>query len=276
MHVEPCSLALLHYMLPVIDPQRRGVGVDIGVGTFDFYCELFAHLGYPTVAVEPLPTDHLRKVCRRYKISLVESVISDHDGTATLYVGSYGNRENLNLNSLNPDWWGASNESREVRSMTLGTLLEDQAVAAITCMKIDVEGAEETIIAQLEAPLPAVLMFEYGGGATRDSGRGGWTEKYFNSTVQCIRTLQTLGYRYGLRVDSAPGSVEAHLDFQAIAPEATFPPEAHYGNIIVVRDRAFSPEEIAAVCEPYRDNNTTPPSILPRRPGLFNRLFGNR
>ena len=35
MHVEECCRALLHYVLPEIDQSRKGLCIDMGVGTFD-------------------------------------------------------------------------------------------------------------------------------------------------------------------------------------------------------------------------------------------------
>ncbi len=63
MRVESCCQKLLEQLLPDLDPQRQGICIDVGVGTFAFYCELFARLGFSTVAIEPSPTDKLRIIC---------------------------------------------------------------------------------------------------------------------------------------------------------------------------------------------------------------------
>ena len=49
MKVEDCCQALLAQILPTVDPQRQGICIDVGVGTFAFYCELFAQLGFETL-----------------------------------------------------------------------------------------------------------------------------------------------------------------------------------------------------------------------------------
>ena len=55
MRVEACCQAVLTDLLPKIDPQRLGKCLDVGVGTFAFYCQKFAELGFEAIAVEPLP-----------------------------------------------------------------------------------------------------------------------------------------------------------------------------------------------------------------------------
>lgn len=57
MNVEECCQALLAYTLSIVAQQRSHTCIDVGVGTFAFYCKLFAQLGFPTLAVEPLPID---------------------------------------------------------------------------------------------------------------------------------------------------------------------------------------------------------------------------
>ena len=68
MHVEECSQALLKQILPEVDSNRSGLAIDIGVGTFAFYCQLFDQLRFPTIAVEPLPNKQLRQLCRYRQI----------------------------------------------------------------------------------------------------------------------------------------------------------------------------------------------------------------
>ena len=51
MRVEACCQAVLTDLLPKIDPQRLGKCLDVGVGTFAFYCQQFAELGFEAIEV---------------------------------------------------------------------------------------------------------------------------------------------------------------------------------------------------------------------------------
>src|SRR4029077_8803890 len=76
MQVEECCSALLELILPSIDKDRSGWAIDVGVGTFCFYCEQFARLGFRTAAVEPLPVEELKNLCSKFNIRLVETCLS--------------------------------------------------------------------------------------------------------------------------------------------------------------------------------------------------------
>jgi uncharacterized UPF0146 family protein len=51
VRVEACCQALLEQILPAIDREKTGICLDVGVGTFAFYCKRFARLGFETVAI---------------------------------------------------------------------------------------------------------------------------------------------------------------------------------------------------------------------------------
>ena len=269
MHVEECCLALLNYVLPEIDRNRKGLCIDIGVGTFAFYFEIFARTGFATVAIEPLPIPAVTKICRLLGIKLVTSCIYDNDGTQTMYTGTYSGAENLNLSSIRSDWWGSSANSIQVRSMTLDTLLKSVDAKIITCLKIDVEGVESVIIKQLKSInaslLPAVIVFEYGGGGAMHDGKGGWSEEGINETLSCFSMLQKLGYRTTIVIDSMPDSRERVIDLAEVdmSPDILFNPRSIYGNAICFRDRVSDETWIETICSLYRDNDITPPKPLP-------------
>jgi FkbM family methyltransferase len=267
MHVEECSQALLNRILPEVDSNRSGLAIDIGVGTFAFYCQLFDQLRFPTIAVEPLPNKQLRQLCRYRQIQLVESCISEVDGLVNLYIGSYNGEENLNLNSLRPDWWGSTATAKQVQSMSLSKLLNEIAATSITCIKIDVEGMELSIIQQLsqlkETLLPKVLMFEYGGGDTRESGQGGWSKELLDGTLKSLEILRDVGYGQIILVDLAPDTKEQVLNLQSETLESTvlFQPQSIYGNIIALRGTQYPEHKIASICQPYRDNQSVAPPL---------------
>ncbi len=259
MNVEECCQALLAYTLPIADKERSHTCIDVGVGTFAFYCELFAKLEFPTVAVEPLPVDAVVEMCRNYGIPLIESCLSDVSGTVNLQIGNYlGNTEfDLNFSSIISDWWGVSAEVKQVQSMTLPQLLAEVNIEAIACLKLDIEGAESLVIPQLtelpESLLPQIVMFEYGGGDTRASSNKGWSPKLVSATMKCLARLQQCGYGFSIMVDYAADTKELVFDLQSLVLESDrlFYPQAVYGNIICVRGIEFPPDEIAQVCAVY-------------------------
>ena len=266
MHVEECCQALLNEILPEVDSDRTGLAIDIGVGTFAFYCQLFDQLKFKTIAVEPLPNNQLKQLCKHRDIQLLESCISEVDGTVNLYIGSYNGEENLNLNSLRPDWWGSTATAKQVQSMTLSKLLQKIAATNITCMKIDVEGMELSIIQQFlqltESLLPKVLMFEYGGGGTQEDGQGGWSTELLNATLKSLEILRSLGYGQAILVDLAPDSQEQVVDLQSEKTSTVlFPPQSIYGNIIALRGVQYPEPKIASICQLYRDNQAVAPQL---------------
>ena len=269
MHVEECCRALLHYALPRIDQNRKGLCIDVGVGTFELYCELFARIGFDTVAVEPLPTPTVSMLCGFHGIVLIKSCVYDNDGTQTMYTGTYNDSKNMNLSSIRPDWWGSSSHSVQVPSMTLGTLLETVNAHLITCLKLDVEGVESVIIKQLrQVPaslLPAVVVFEYGGGSTRQEGKAGWSESGIDDTLSCFRALKDLSYRTTILVDSSPEGNEHVIDLAKVnvSPDTFFHPGSIYGNAVCFLERLSDTSWIERICSLYRDNDARPPKSLP-------------
>ena len=274
MHVEECCFALLSHTLPKIDNSREGLCIDVGVGTFAFYCELFSRMGFETVAVEPLPTKKLRVLCKVLGITLFESCLTDKDGIETIYIGTFQGSDNLNLSSLMPDWWGSSAKSEQVNSVSLSTLLKSiRPFNKITCLKIDVEGVELLIIKQLlqilKSKLPSVVQFEYGGGGTLQEKKGGWSEKAMNETLSCLEILKKSGYKDAIVVDSAPSSVERIISLEQtdINPMTFFEPNYIYGNVILFKDKMHD-VDFYQICEPYRNNKTKPPPVLPPGGGI--------
>ncbi|MGB3534837.1 MAG: FkbM family methyltransferase [Microcoleaceae cyanobacterium] len=257
MKVEDCCQALLAQILPTVDPHRQGMCIDVGVGTFAFYCELFAQLGFKTVAVEPLPLPAIRAMCQSHGIEWVESCLSDVDGTQTLHLGTYQGAVDVNLSSLVAHWWGASTMTQTVRSLRLPTLLSQVQAEKITCIKLDVEGVELTILKQFmslpESLLPQVVMFEYGGGDSRDSGQKGWSEEFLSKTHACLKVLQQCGYGFSIGVDSAANTTEVLFDirYPTLQLDNILHPQAIYGNIISFRDCKFSKFRIQEICREF-------------------------
>ena len=257
MRVEACCQALLEHLLPDLDPQRQGLCVDVGVGTFAFYCELFARLGFATVAVEPSPPDKLRAVCQQYPIQLIEQCLSDRVGTQTLHMGQFANLANSNFSSLAADWFGASTDTRPVTTLDLATLLGQVGATQITAFKLDIEGWEPIVIQQFaDLPaelLPRVVMFEYGGGGSRQKGEKGWSSKFLTGSVDCLRHLQQRGYSFSVMVDYASGTGVKVFDLQTLDLDLDSPFYANgvYGNILCFHQQRFTAERINRICTPY-------------------------
>ncbi|MGB3135179.1 MAG: FkbM family methyltransferase [Nodosilinea sp.] len=257
MRVEACCQALLEHLLPDLDPDRRGLCIDVGVGTFAFYCELFARLGFSTVAVEPSPTEKLRSLCQQSSIQLIEQCLSDRVGTQDLHMGQFANLANSNFSSLAADWFGASANTCAVSTLDLATLLSQVQATQITAFKLDIEGWEPVVIQQFaELPaeqLPRVVMFEYGGGGSRAQGDKGWSPKFFEGTMSCLKNLQQQGYDFSVMVDYAAGTQAKVFSLQSLdlAQESPFYPKGVYGNILCFHQQRFSAERIHRVCAPY-------------------------
>ena len=258
MRVEPCCQALLAALLPQIDPDRSGVCIDVGVGTFAFYCQIFAELGFTAIAVEPLPVKSLLKLAENPNLTLLSVCLSDQNGEQTLYVGKFAGIFNSNFSSLSPQWFGASGEARQVKSITLEGLIEQQKITKITCLKLDIEGWEWQVIKQLETInsvlLPELVMFEYGGGVNRRQNQKWWSPEFFQNTLNSLALLKKQGYGHGLLLDFAPDRQEVNFDLRNLAVsdlETLFPPESVYGNIIIFKTYQPDPNQVAKICQSY-------------------------
>lgn len=257
MRVEACCQSLLAEIIAEIDPKKAGFCIDVGVGTFAFYCEVFAKLGYPTIAVEPLPVKKLRQIIDIYPIQLIESCLSNVDGKQLLYLGNFAGLFNSNFSSLSPDWFGSSQKTKEVQSITLTTLLNSIKATEITCLKLDIEGWEFNVIEQLphiaHSLLPKVIMFEYGGGVNKNQGQKGWSKEFLEKTLNCLAILQKCGYQSSVMIDFAPDTQERFFDLQSLnlAADQLFNDQSVYGNIISLRDATISEAKIHSICQSY-------------------------
>ncbi|MCT7970702.1 FkbM family methyltransferase [Laspinema olomoucense] len=253
----------------ILDPERQGTAIEIGVGTQDYYFVDFVKAGFPTLAVEPAPAEELRVTCQRLNVPLEQAAIAEKNGEVTLYLGEYEGQLNVNLNSLNPDWWGVVNPqqsefphqkrtlaSLKVPAFTLKTLLQNRGIERLSILKVDTEGSEFGIINGLrEIPpqtLPSLVQFEYGGGGDRQSQEGGWNPKYFQNTLDCLEVLKALGYEWLVLIDrDLPRPYS--LALQEITNLAEiFHPLSHVGNAIACKTRHITSRiNLESLCQPY-------------------------
>ena len=257
VRVEDCSQALLTEILPHVDPDKVGVCIDVGVGTFAFYCELFANLGFCSIAIEPLPTKKLLKLCHDRNITLIQGCLSDTNDIQTLYIGKFAGIYNLNLNSLSPDWFGSSYKEQQVNVIDIPTLLKRIKPETITCMKLDIEGTEVNVLKQfIELPehlKPQIIMFEYGGGSRKSKAKKGWSPKFLKSTINSLNYLKESGYNLSLTIDYASNTKVKIFNLQtaSIEPDILFDDNFIYGNIISFYNKSYSQENIEKICSSY-------------------------
>ncbi|NJL90237.1 MAG: FkbM family methyltransferase [Coleofasciculaceae cyanobacterium SM2_1_6] len=242
---EECTQAVVAELLPNLDSDRRGVCIDVGVGTFSFYCQTFAELGFTTLAIEPMPVPEVHTLCKTHNIKLIEACLSDHDGTQTLYLGAWDGKLDANFNTLKSSWFGASQETKEVVSFSLQGLLNSFHPQKVTCLKLDVEGYEAVIINQLaQLPdylVPDIVVFEYSSGSAEFSG----------AAIECLKILQNLDYRTAIIIDASTREKFIDLKCPPVEIDKIFSLGLSWGNIVALRYTLYPAQPISNVCAPY-------------------------
>jgi FkbM family methyltransferase len=229
MEFEHRTEELLRRLLPTVDPGRIGACIEIGVGTYHWYCDLFARAGYRSVAIEPVPAEPFIHRLGEGDIVFHEGVVSDRDGYAHVYLGKNGD---TNLSSIRPDWWAATEATKSVVSMTLATIMRKSSIDRLTCLKVDAEGSEARILKQLlDFPrhlLPSLVVFEFGAAVWSD---GKWLDHFDADTMECLRILRSCGYGHMTTIDVF--SEERAGDLQRdVNPETYFGKNSQAGNAI--------------------------------------------
>ncbi len=245
MNVEQTILKNLTKLLHIYDKKRHGYAIDVGVGTYNFYCELFAKNNYKTIAIEPLPSERLLRIIRKNEIELVQACLTDETGETTIYTGIFENANCPDVSSINRDWWGVTNKSQAkiVKTITLSDIIQLFNIERITIIKMDTEGSEYNIIKQFgELPakyFPEIIEFEYGGGSSKKLGIGGWEPKYFSKTINIIKLLNSLGYKYLLLYESTNKHIK-YFELSKINDfESIFQPDYEYGDILMFKAKKF-------------------------------------
>jgi FkbM family methyltransferase len=250
MDVERSVLSIIPYLLEKYDKEKMGVAIDVGVGTFNLYCEKFSKENLKTFAIEPLPSQRLLDISEQFGITLVKACLYDVDGFINFYTGIFKDKPQINVSSIEEDWWGVTDKSErlKVKSIKLSTLLSQFNIKSITYLKLDTEGSEYEIIKQLigfkSESLPKILEFEYGGGGKKHEKKGGWNSKFYGKTLMSLEILRNLNYRYGLIFEKESDSiVEFELD-QNFNPDLLFKFYFVYGNILLFREKLFEYNDI--------------------------------
>jgi FkbM family methyltransferase len=231
MVFEDRTLAALRPLLP-----PRGLCIEAGVGNSHWYWQSFVAWGYPTLAIDPLPSAEVVDICRRVGVAFWVAALSDRRGVAPLYTRD----EPDDWSTLEAYFWtGLGRKSRPTPTITLRDLLEDAPAEALppACLKLDIEGHEWRVLRSLtdlpRAWLPAALCFEYGGGGLHSAGQGGWSAPLLANTLTGLAVCQQLGYeRLTLIDEGLPEPVTYDLQAQVIQ-ERLFPAACKVGNALV-------------------------------------------
>jgi FkbM family methyltransferase len=229
MEFEHRTEELLRLLLPKVDPDRLGTCIEIGVGTYHWYCDLFAGAGYRSVAIEPIPAEPFIQRLRQGNIIFHEGVVAEHDGNVTVFLGKDGD---TNLSSIRHDWWAATEHTKTVASMTLATIMRLSGIDRLTCLKVDAEGSESRILKQLlnfpQRLLPSLVVFEFGAAIWSN---GKWLDHFDSDTMECLRILSSCGYGSMRTIDVFSEERSGNLQ-RDLNPEIYFGRDSQAGNAI--------------------------------------------
>lgn len=230
--VESHTWTALRRLMTLYDPDRRGWAIDVGTGLGDYYFEWFHNFGYPTLAVDPIPTLEVRTLCQNLGVPLWEGALGADDGEALLT--SHGD-----IHSLYPALWGETHSERNVPVRTLPSLIEQWNITELTVLKLDIEGAEWAVIQTLQGLdptlLPAYLSFEFGGVWARRMGVGPWAKEGFEHLLGSLALLREYGYETGMVIASGDNDTLTPFDFKRQnGYDDLFPLDINWGNIIAV------------------------------------------
>lgn len=252
MDPEHSLVSLLQTLLPAVDPGRHGWFVEIGCGSFQYFFQRIAPLGFRSLAVEPLVVPRLRTACQQSGTTLLGTCVGPQDGSATMYVGSFNGQTCVDVSSLMPNWWGSSQQAVTVNSVTLGRALT--GIDLVTALKLDVEGAEAMIVQQMltlpAQQLPRILAFEFvGEGHPHTMSRPGGIEFVRNSSI-CLDVLQRLGYGTGVVLDTDASAARVFDLRRDAVPDLAdaFGPNSNWGNVLLLHGSVATEIDLAAIC----------------------------
>jgi len=152
--------------------ERNGAVLDVGVnrGTIALYlCRLFSDL--PIHLIEPIPAqcEYITERFSRFPtVKVHQLALSDRNGTADFHLADHTGSSSLFANEGDLSAQNSKHntiENFEVEVQTLDTWCENNDVNHISCMKIDAQGAEHSILTGGERMLKSqavdVIMLEW-------------------------------------------------------------------------------------------------------------------
>lgn len=235
---EHDTLECLARLLPAVDSARAGYCIDVGGGTGNWYWLSFDNWRYQTLCIDAQPTQPLITALQQYQVPLLSAALNDTNGLANLHVGRGGD---VNLCGLEPTAWGADSVTIPVSGVTYQGVLRQHGIAKVTCLKLDIEGAEYRVIRSLTSvpadQLPSVLTFEYGGGSSRRDGAWAWTGDGLARLDGIFADLHAMGYTQVAAFDAAqiPQLTAIDYPYRQVV-DALFSDVAEWGNCIAVRN----------------------------------------
>lgn len=188
-YFDPRERDLLADHIHADRPHAQYVFVDIGanVGGYSLFAAGQAGRDARILAIEPQPIVFDRLVCNiglnpSGTVKAIACALADKEGTMTLFMPAR-NKGEASVKYVGTP--GDEDRAVEVPARTLLGILGEEGIDHIDALKIDVEGAEDLILAPFlaEAPrdlLPRMLIIEH--------ARDRWQ-------TDCIALLEKAGYR---------------------------------------------------------------------------------
>lgn len=228
--VEQKTWTLVEYLLKEIDPGCEGWAIDAGVGADDWWFVPLAELGFKTVAIDPMFTE--AAVAATYEHQC-------HARRNTMLGARLDKRMLYTVEdpNLHTGMFGRCKHTTGVEEkdgITLQYLRDFYDFTRLTVLKLDIEGMEPEVIANLPicTVTPDILIFEFGGFVQRQEETGPWSKINQSAFHFSLQTLQAGGYAPFWAITD----VDPHPFFiNAASWSDLIKPETGYGNIVCIR-----------------------------------------
>lgn len=233
--VEQRTWNLMRGLMLAIDPDREGWCIDAGVGRFDFYFEWMRDLGYEVIAIDPIWSTEMSDALKRCGNRAICGVLSNtHDYPVPLYRSDSRELYSTEL------FWGNMEHIQTTESWTIeaavATFNPTDKIIHLTALKLDIEGAEPTVIATFpDLPtnlLPAIISFEWGGERPMSDNIGAWSHEQQYRVQTAFNTLKSLGYDRGLIIGQGDGLIMRPIERGTPPP---FENADNWGNAVLTR-----------------------------------------
>lgn len=203
-----------------------GLIYDLGMNNGDD-TDFYLKRGFEVVAVEANPElcrlaeDRFSKAMTEGRLTLIKAAIGDHDGEMTFHV----NLDNHHWSSTDINWAGRDDSACKAitaKSVSLGSLYARHGVPHF--MKIDVEGADMSVLEQLTADpvLPDFVSIEdcrFGPDYARTLSQAGYQSFQLIDQSEIGGSIDPVsGHAFaqgssGLFGTDLPDAWQAHSDF---------------------------------------------------------------
>jgi FkbM family methyltransferase len=241
MDVEFATDYLCRRFLHGLSPVSTGVVLEIGLGSSSFSFLWASPLGYRCLAVEPLPTENLLHASKVHNVELLQAAVGAQSGDVPIYHGIVNGYDLPDISSLNPRWWGVSDRTTIVPSLTLPEICTLKSIGTIAFLKIDTEGSESDILSLLpdlsHHLKPLLISVEYGGGGSSlASKKGGWASEFFDGTRRLLEITEREGYAASIVLESNRLLPSLRRGSSAFDIKQLFEPDFLVGNLLIIRN----------------------------------------